>query len=111
MECVTVLHPSEETSVRCERNDREALDVKASLEAVGVHREQAIHQAEELHDALVLPQVFVALQKELVVLAIAALDRQTPGALLRRDDSEFGGEARDLDDRFPALVSTCTPAE
>ena len=38
---------------------------------------------EELHDALVLPQVLVALQEEHVLAAVAAKDRQLPRPLLR----------------------------
>lgn len=56
---ITVLHPSEETGVRCQRDNGISLDVKVPLEACRVHREQRIDEAEELHDALILAKILV----------------------------------------------------
>ena len=44
---------------------------------------QGVDEAEELHGALVLPQILVALQQEHVLAAVAAEDGQLPGPLLR----------------------------
>ena len=62
MQRVAVLDPPKQTSVGRKRDDREPLDVETSLEAVRVHRQQAVDEAEQLHHPLVLPQVFVALE-------------------------------------------------
>ena len=56
------------------------------LEGLGVIGEQCVDQTKELHDALVLPQVFVALQQEHELGAIAAVDGQLARPLLGRDD-------------------------
>lgn len=74
MEGIAVLHPADKTSVWSKRDDREALDVESSLETVRIDRQKTVDEAEELHDTLVLPEIFVALKYELVVLAVAALD-------------------------------------
>lgn len=39
MQCVTVLHPSQQSSIRGERDNREPLDIQPSLETVCIDRE------------------------------------------------------------------------
>ena len=59
------------------------LNSEVSPESVRVIDEQRVDQAEQLHDALVLPQVLVALEQEHVLLAVGALDGEFAGPLLR----------------------------
>lgn len=40
-------------------------------EGLGVTEQEAVHQTEELHHALVLTEILVTLQEELVFLSIA----------------------------------------
>lgn len=56
---VGVLNPSDETGVGRERRDGVALDVKVSLERLGVVREEGVDETEKLHDPFVLSQVLV----------------------------------------------------
>lgn len=59
MEGITILHPTEKTSVGSQRNNRKALDVQAPLETVGIDGQEVVNQAEQLHNSLVLTQIFV----------------------------------------------------
>lgn len=47
--------------------------------------------SKELHDPLVLPQVFVPLEQENVVASVLPLHRDLAGPLLGRDDLYTGG--------------------
>lgn len=75
-------HPADETRIRGERDDGVALDVEVSFEGLRICHEQSVDQSKELHHALILPDVLVALEQELVILAIAAFDRELPRSLL-----------------------------
>ena len=59
---VALRHPLYEARVGGERHDGVALDAEVEASAAGVHGEQRVDQAKELHHALVLPQVLVTLK-------------------------------------------------
>ena len=80
---VRVRHPRQQPRVGGEWDDREALDGQVAPERLRVVEEERVDEAEELHDALVLPQVLVALEQEHVLAAVAAHDRQLPRPLFR----------------------------
>lgn len=60
MQCVAVLDPSQQTSVRRQWNRGIALNVKVAFEAVVIHCEKGIDETEELHDTFVLTQVLMS---------------------------------------------------
>lgn len=92
MECVAILDPTEETSLRGEWDDRETLDMQTSLEAVNVDGQEVVDETEKLHNPFILPKIFVSFEYKLIVLSITASERQPTRPLLRRDNREFGRE-------------------
>lgn len=101
---VGVLHPRQKTRIRSERDDGVALDPQMALEGLRVLGEKGVAEPEELHDTLVLPQIFVSLEQEAKVLAVAALDRPLSRPLLRDDDLAGRRELGDPDERLADLV-------
>ena len=55
-------HPRDEPGVGRERDDRVPLDAEVEARAIVGRGEERVDEAEELHDALVLPQVLVPLE-------------------------------------------------
>ena len=70
---------------RRRRRTRTHLDGEVAPEGLRIVDEQRVDETEELHDALVLAQVLVALEQEHVGLTVAADDAELARALLRRD--------------------------
>lgn len=75
-----------------------------ALEALRVDGKERVDEAKQLHDALVLSDVFVALEQVLVGAAIGSLNGQFTRALLGVDDAEGGFEGDDADDRLAGGV-------
>lgn len=63
---VAVGDPTDEARVVRQRHDRVALNAEVELGRVPVAREKGVHQPEQLHHSLVLPQVFATLEQEQV---------------------------------------------
>jgi len=66
MQGVAVGHPGDQPSRGTERHDTVALDAEVSLvgrHSAGIVRQKGVDQAEQLHGALVLTQIFVTLQE------------------------------------------------
>ena len=61
---VALRHPLDESRVEGERHDRVALDAEVEPRALVRCGEEGVDQPEELHHALVLPEVLVALEQE-----------------------------------------------
>lgn len=60
VKCVAVLHPTQQSGVRAQGNDRVTLDVQSAFEALSIDREQGVDEAVELHDSLVLTEILMA---------------------------------------------------
>jgi hypothetical protein len=73
MQGITVLDPTQQTSVGCERDNREALNVETTFEAASIDRKQCINQAKQLHDALILAKIFMAFKNVLIVASVVTL--------------------------------------
>ena len=73
------------------------MDRELRARLVLVHEER-IDEAEELHHALILPQVLVPLEQKRVLGAVAAFERDLARALLRRDDYHRRRERADAHD-------------
>ena len=106
MQGVAVLHPSQQTCVRSQRNDRVTLDMEAPLETVRIDGEKRVDQAKQLHDSLVLTQIFMALENVLIISPVTSFEGETTGALLRCNDGKLGRKACNPDDGASALVCT-----
>ncbi len=65
---------------------RKYLNRQVATERLRIVDQECVDQTEELHDAFILPQVFMALEQEHVLFAVAAHDAQLSGPLLGRDD-------------------------
>src|SRR5690606_17982595 len=59
------------------------------------------------HHALVLAQVFVALEQERVIVAIAAPEHDLPGRLLAWNHLDDWREGADGNEREPGFVRVC----
>mmetsp|Transcript_30070 Transcript_30070/g.97887 ORF Transcript_30070/g.97887 Transcript_30070/m.97887 type:complete len:305 (+) Transcript_30070:3296-4210(+) len=94
---VAVGNPANEAGIGRERHNRISTDRQSSLSGVRVVSEQVVHQPEQLHDALILPQVLVTLEQIVVIASIGAVNEQAPWALLARDDRHGGREGADCD--------------
>ena len=77
------------------------------LGALRLLREQRVDEAEELHDALVLPQVLVPLEQERVLLPVAPEDGHLPRPLLGGDDFDGGREAADAHHSVAVRLAVC----
>lgn len=103
---VGTVDPSEETRVGRERDNGVLDNREMALERLGILLEEGVDETEELHDPLVLTKIFVALEEEVVLDAIAAVDAKLARTLLRGEDLEVGTEAGDADDALARLVGT-----
>mmetsp|Transcript_16108 Transcript_16108/g.41050 ORF Transcript_16108/g.41050 Transcript_16108/m.41050 type:complete len:255 (+) Transcript_16108:1022-1786(+) len=74
--------------------------------AVLVRGEQLVHQADQLHHTLVLPQVLVPLEQECVRAAVVPVDLELPRPLLGGYHRQLGVEGADAHHRLPCLVRT-----
>jgi len=90
-------HPLDEPRIRAERDDGVAHDSEFDLRRCPVDGEKRVDEAEQLHDALVLSEVLVALEQERVVDAVAAAHGQPPRVLFGRQDFQRRPEERDAD--------------
>ena len=68
---VGVGHPAEQAGVHAKRDGGEGLDAETALERRAILGEQAIRQAEDLLNALVLPHVLVTLEQELICTSVS----------------------------------------
>lgn len=64
-------HPADEARVVGQRQDRVPLDAKVKPRRLALAGQESVDQTEELHDALVLPQVLAALEEEEVGDSVA----------------------------------------
>jgi hypothetical protein len=80
------MDPTNKASMGSQWYDRKPLDMKMALEAIRVLRQERIHKTKQLHDALVLAEIFVTLQEVLIFLSVAAFEIEASGALFRYDD-------------------------
>lgn len=99
-------HPLDESGVGAERDDGVARDAEVDLRRGAVDGQERVDESEQLHDALVLAQVLVALEQEVVVDSVAATDGQAPRVLLGRQDLERRLEERDANGRRAHTVRT-----
>ena len=95
---VAVSDPPQHACVGRQRNDGEAAQTEAALVRLGVDGQQRIDETKELHDALVLPHVLVALEQVLVRAAVAAADLEAARALLGRNHEHDRLKLRDAHD-------------
>lgn len=63
---VAVGYPADHAGVVGQRHDRISLDAQVHASRRPLARQQRVHQAEQLHHALVLPQIFSTLEQEQV---------------------------------------------
>ena len=75
-------HPPYDARVVRQRDDRVPRNAEISLAGLSVVAKEGVDEPEELHDALVLPQVLVALEEKRVLAPIAADHRQLARPLL-----------------------------
>ena len=68
MECVGVGHPADEAGVGGQRNDSIACNAQVTLSCGPVIGQHVVHQAKQLHDPFILPQILVALHSSDTVL-------------------------------------------
>mmetsp|Transcript_17483 Transcript_17483/g.52433 ORF Transcript_17483/g.52433 Transcript_17483/m.52433 type:complete len:714 (+) Transcript_17483:377-2518(+) len=101
---VGVGHPADEAAVGRQGDDGVAGDGQIPLRSRPVVPQHGVDQPEQLHYSLILAQVFVALEQEHVLGAIAAVDGQLAGALLAGDHVQLRGEGGDGHHRLPYQV-------
>lgn len=98
VQCVCVVDPSQETRVRRERNDGIGLYHEMAFECLRILAEKRVDQAEELHDPLVLPEIFVTFEQEGMILAIAACQLQLPRPAQSRPSASHVTSLQRMDD-------------
>ena len=103
---VAVRDPAEQAGLCGERNGGELLDVEVSFEGFAVVGEEGVDEPKELHDALVLSDVFVAFESVGIGYPVAATEGHLAWTLLGWDDGEDVVEAHDSDDRLATLVGS-----
>ena len=101
---VAVEQPLEQPAVLRERYDAVALDGEVASRRLVVAQQQVVHQAEDLHDALVLAQVLVALEQEDVLEAVGAEYADLARTLLAADHLYVGVEGTYVYERTARLV-------
>mmetsp|Transcript_41434 Transcript_41434/g.71837 ORF Transcript_41434/g.71837 Transcript_41434/m.71837 type:complete len:244 (+) Transcript_41434:1410-2141(+) len=95
MQGVAVGHPGDQSCGGTKRHDAIALDREVALvrgHGAGVVRQKGVDQAEQLHGALVLTQIFVTLEQEDVLLPVLAVDAELAGPLLASDNPDHRPE-------------------
>ena len=92
---VACWHPLYEPRIRAERDDGVAHDSEFDLRRGPVDGQEGVDEAEQLHDALVLSEVLVALEQKRVVDAVAAAHGQPPRVLFGRQNFQRRPEERD----------------
>ena len=83
---VTVGHPSQKTRVLRKRDDWERLNTQMAFEALGVIVQKSVDKTEQLHDTLVLTNIFVSFHEIGVCHSIAASQGHLTRSLFGRDD-------------------------
>ena len=66
--------PAHHAAAVAKRSDAVRSDEELLLARLRIGRQETVHHGEELHHQLVLTEIFVALEKELVFLAVTAED-------------------------------------
>ena len=89
-------HPTNKTTIVRKRGNGVSLNLLVVLSRLRVSFQQRIHQAKQLHDTFVLPQIFVSLQKENVILPIAATQCNPPWPLLTGNNLDIGNKLFDV---------------
>ena len=90
LQSIRVVHPPDQPRVRGYRDDRLAGDGEIFALGLGVVLQKPVHQLKQLHNSLVLAQILVALQQEVVLLSVTAVDPQLSRALLRGQHIQLG---------------------
>ena len=93
---IAIWNPSDQTTVRGERDHGIASDAQVSLCRRHGRVQQRVHQTEELHHALVLAQIFVTFQKVAIIFTIGSMNLQSARSLLGRDHVHSRREGSNL---------------
>ena len=77
-----------------------------SLETLAIVIQQGIAQSEQLHDTLILSDIFMTLDKVHVRATVAALERHATRSFLCLQDMQYRVKAHDPNDWLTTLVCT-----
>lgn len=83
VQCVTIRYPTDKSSILTQRNDWISSDRQIFLASLWINCKQSVNQSEELHDSLILTDIFMALQEKHVFSSITTINLHLPGMLLR----------------------------
>ena len=94
VEDVAVGNHANEACLVTQRDDGVPSNREILLAGLRVRRQQRVDEPKQLHDALILPDIFVAFEQEYVLSAIVPGEVHFPRMLLAREDwedvAEFG---------------------
>ena len=94
IEDVAVGNHANEACLVTQRDDGVPSNREILLAGLRVRRQQRVDEPKQLHDALILPDIFVAFEQEYVLAAIVSREVHFSRMLLAREDrkdlAEFG---------------------
>lgn len=76
IESITILYPTNQTSINSQRNDRISSDFKLSSKIFPLCCKKFINKTEKLHNTLVKSQILSAFQQEIVLLSVTTQNSQ-----------------------------------